>query len=190
LVGESGSGKSTIARCLVGLIEPTQGEVRWRGESINEWTAPRRRHFRREAQLVFQDTATSLNPRLTIGDSMREPLDVQRDGTKPERAQRVAALLSMVGLDASIASRRPDALSGGQRQRVVLARAMALAPALLVADEPVSSLDPSTQAQVMRLLLELQARRGLTCLLVLHDLHLLQQVCTRTGVMCQGRLVR
>ncbi len=189
LVGGSGSGKSTLARCLVGLIEPTEGEVRWRGEPIANWPADRRRRYARDAQLMFQDTATSLNPRLTIGASVREPLDIHGEGTGSARDAQVAALLTMVGLDPEMARRRPDELSGGQRQRVVLARAMALSPSLLVADEPVSSLDPSTQAQVMRLLLDLQARRGLTCLLVLHDLHLVQQVCTRTGVMCQGRLV-
>lgn len=189
LVGESGSGKSTVARCSVGLIDPSEGEIRWRGEPIATWSAARRRHFRREAQLVFQDTATSLSPRLTIGASVREPLDVQRDGTSAERDERVAALLDMVGLDPAVANRRPDALSGGQRQRVVLARAMALAPALLVADEPVSSLDPCTQAQVMNLLLDLRATHRLTCLVVLHDLHLVRRVCDRVGVMCRGRLV-
>lgn len=189
LVGASGSGKSTLARCFVGLLEPTLGEVRWRGEAIAGWPASRRRRYARDAQLMYQDTATSLNPRLTVGESLREPLDVHAAGTKQERDETVVALLAMVGLDPALARRKPGELSGGQRQRVVLARAMALSPSLLIADEPVSSLDRTTQAQVVDLLLDLRARRHLTCLLILHDLHLVQRTCSRVGVMCQGRLV-
>lgn len=189
LVGESGSGKSTLARCLVGLLAPTAGRVLWQGEPIDRWPPDRVRRLRREAQLVFQDTTTSLDPRRSIGDSIREPLDVQGVGGRDERAAHVARLLALVGLDASLASQRPDALSGGQRQRVVLARAMALAPRLLVADEPVSALDPSTQAQIVNLLLDLRDAHGLTCVLISHDLHLVERVCTRAGVMWRGRLV-
>lgn len=189
LVGESGSGKSTLARCLVGLLAPTAGRVLWQGEPIDCWPPDRVRRLRREAQLVFQDTTTSLDPRRSIGDSIREPLDIQDVGGWDERTAHVARLLALVGLDASLAAQRPDALSGGQRQRVVLARAMALAPRLLVADEPVSALDPSTQAQIVNLLLDLRDAHGLTCVLISHDLHLVERVCTRAGVMWRGRLV-
>jgi len=189
LVGESGSGKSTLARCLVGLLTPTHGEVCWQGQTTAGWDRERRRRFCREAQLVFQDTATSLNPRMRIGACVREPLDVHGDGTPDARDARVRDLLQQVGLDADVAARLPSELSGGQRQRVVLARALALSPALLVADEPVSSLDPSVQAQIMNLLLDVRERRGVTCVLIAHDLTLVERVCERVAVMCRGRLV-
>lgn len=189
LVGESGSGKTTTARCLLRLVEPTSGAVLFKGENVLAYDRTSLRAWRRHVQMIFQDPYASLNPRMRVGAIVREPLDIHAVGDRASRDQRVAGLLSLVGLDPDAATRYPDAFSGGQRQRVAIARALALSPALLVADEPVSSLDASVQAQIVNLLLDLQQRLGLTCLFISHDLRLVRHICTRVAVMFRGRIV-
>ncbi len=189
LVGESGSGKTTTGRCLLRLIEPTSGVVRFRGENVLAFDAARLRRARREMQIVFQDPYSSLNPRMRVGDIVEEPLVIHGIGTRAERRERVAELFRLVGLDAAQRDRRPDAFSGGQRQRIGLARALALNPSFLVLDEPVSALDMSVQAQVVALLRDLQARLKLTYLFITHDLRLVEHVCARVAVMYRGKIV-
>lgn len=189
LVGESGSGKTTAARCVLRLVEPTAGEVWFGGENVLTAARSRLRELRREMQIVFQDPWSSLNPRMRIGDIVEEPLSIHGVGTPTDRRERVAELLTLVGLDPGWRRRHPHELSGGQRQRVGLARAMALNPSFLIADEPVSALDVSVQAQVLNLLLDLQERLGLTCLFIAHDLRLVRQICSRVAVMYRGRIV-
>ena len=189
LVGESGSGKTTTGRCILRLIEPTSGEVAFRGEDVLRFSRARMRQARRQMQIVFQDPYSSLNPRMRVGDIVEEPLIIHRAGTKAERRQRVADLFQLVGLDPSQLRRYPHQFSGGQRQRIGLARALALNPSLVIADEPVSALDVSVQAQVVNLLMELQARLKLTYLFIAHDLRLVRHICTRVAVMYRGRIV-
>jgi ABC-type oligopeptide transport system ATPase subunit len=189
LVGESGSGKSTTGRCILRLIEPTSGDVLFRGENVLAFPRARMRQARRDMQIVFQDPYSSLNPRMRAGDIVEEPLVIHRLGFKPERRARVAELFALVGLDATHLSRYPHEFSGGQRQRIGIARALALHPALIVADEPVSALDVSIQAQVVRLMLDLKERLKLTYLFIAHDLRLVEDVCSRVAVMYLGRIV-
>jgi ABC-type oligopeptide transport system ATPase subunit len=189
LVGESGSGKTTTARCLLRLVEPTSGEVRFKGEDVLAFDKQQLRRWRREAQMVFQDPQGSLNPRMRIGAILREPLEIHGIGSSDERRIRVEELLGLVGLDADAAAKYPEAFSGGQRQRIGIARALALSPSLLVADEPVSALDVSVQAQVVNLLLDVGERLRLACLFVSHDLRLVRRICTRVAVMYRGRIV-
>lgn len=189
LVGESGSGKSTTGRCLLRLVEPTSGEIRFRGEDVRACSRGRLRELRREMQIVFQDPYGSLNPRMRAGAIVEEPLVVHRLGSRAERRARVADLFRLVGLDPAFMVRYPREFSGGQRQRIGLARALALGPSFIVADEPVSALDVSVQAQVINLLMDLQQQLGLTCLLIAHDLRLVQHVCSRVAVMYRGRIV-
>jgi oligopeptide/dipeptide ABC transporter ATP-binding protein len=189
LVGESGCGKSTLGRVLLRLEEPTAGRVRFTGEDMAAFDRPRLKQFRREAQIVYQDPYSSLNPRRSVGDLIAEPLDIHRVGTPAERRDRVAWLLNVVGLLPEHGGRYPHEFSGGQRQRIVIARALALNPRLLLADEPVSALDVSIQAQVVNLLKELQARFNLTYLFISHDLSLVEYICDRVAVMYLGRLV-
>jgi oligopeptide transport system ATP-binding protein len=189
LVGESGSGKSTTGRCVLRLTEPTAGEVRFDGEDVLAFSPRRMRAARRDMQMVFQDPYTSLNPRMRAGAIVAEPLEIHRVGSAASRRDRVAELLALVGLDVAHMSRYPHEFSGGQRQRLGLARALALEPKFLVADEPVSALDVSIQAQVINLLMDLQARLGLTYLFIAHDLRLVRHIATRVGVMHRGRLV-
>ncbi|HEV8502177.1 MAG TPA: oligopeptide/dipeptide ABC transporter ATP-binding protein [Casimicrobiaceae bacterium] len=189
LVGESGSGKTTTARCLLRLVEPTSGEIRFKDIDLRALSARELRRARRHLQIVFQDPYSSLNPRMRVGDIVEEPLVIHRIGTKAERKARVAELFRMVGLDPADAGKRPQEFSGGQRQRIGLARAIALEPSFVVCDEPVSALDVSVQAQVVNLLLDLQTTLGLTYLFVAHDLRLVRQVCTRVAVMYLGRIV-
>jgi oligopeptide/dipeptide ABC transporter ATP-binding protein len=189
LVGESGCGKSTLGRVLLRLEELTAGRVHFNGEDIAAFDAPRLKRFRREAQIVYQDPYSSLNPRRTIGDLIAEPLDIHRVGTPAERRERMAWLLNVVGLLPEHGRRYPHEFSGGQRQRIVIARSLALNPQLLLADEPVSALDVSIQAQVVNLLKELQAQFNLTYIFISHDLSLVEYICDRVAVMYLGRLV-
>ena len=189
LIGESGSGKTTTGRCALRLIEPTSGEIRFKEMDLRALSARDLRRARRHLQIVFQDPYASLNPRMRVGDIVEEPLIVHRIGTKADRKARVAELLRRVGLDPADAGKRPQAFSGGQRQRVGLARAIALEPSFVVCDEPVSALDVSVQAQIVNLLLDLQATLGLTYLFIAHDLRLMRQICTRVAVMYRGRIV-
>jgi ABC-type oligopeptide transport system ATPase subunit len=189
LVGESGSGKTTTGRCILRLIEPTSGEVAFKGQDVLALDRRTLREARRHMQMVFQDPYSSLNPRMRVETIVEEPLVIHRIGTKAERARRVAELLAHVGLDPELRRRYPREFSGGQRQRIGLARALALNPSLIIADEPVSALDVSIQAQVINLLVDLQARFALTYLLIAHDLRLVRHVCTRVAVMYRGRIV-
>ncbi|HEY6892808.1 MAG TPA: ATP-binding cassette domain-containing protein [Rhodanobacteraceae bacterium] len=190
LVGESGSGKTTTGRCILRLIEPTSGDVRFRGENVLGFSRARLRQARRDMQIVFQDPYASLNPRMRAGQIVEEPLVIHRLGSRPERRERVAELFRLVGLDpVSHPGRYPREFSGGQRQRIGLARALALHPSFLVLDEPVSSLDTTVQAQVIDLLTDLQQQLRLTYLFIAHDLRLVEHICTRVAVMYRGRIV-
>jgi ABC-type oligopeptide transport system ATPase subunit len=189
LVGESGSGKTTTGRCILRLIEPTSGEVRFRDEDVLGFSKSRMRQARRDMQIVFQDPYSSLNPRMRVGDIVEEPLIIHRIGGKAERRARVAELFELVGLDTSQLARYPHQFSGGQRQRIGLARALALNPSLVIADEPVSALDVSVQAQVINLMMDLQERLKLTYLFIAHDLRLVRHICRRVAVMYLGKIV-
>ncbi|MFM1988662.1 MAG: hypothetical protein RJA99_1619 [Pseudomonadota bacterium] len=190
LVGESGSGKSTTGRMLVGLIPPTRGSIRLFGEETGTGADPRRAAAaRRRTQFVFQDPQGSLNPRMRIGDAIAEPLDIAGGLTRADRGRRVAELLDTVGLPRSAADRFPHEFSGGQRQRIGIARALALSPAFVVCDEPVSALDVSLQAQIVNLLLDLQQAFGLSYLFIAHDLAVVRQISTRVAVIYAGEIV-
>ncbi|HUE85529.1 MAG TPA: ATP-binding cassette domain-containing protein [Vicinamibacterales bacterium] len=189
LVGESGSGKSTTGRCMLRLIEPTSGEVRFRNQDVVAFDRHRLRAVRREMQMIFQDPYASLNPRMRVRDIVEEPLIVHRIGSRTERRAQVAELFRLVGLDPTHLARYPREFSGGPRPRLGRARALALQPAVIIADEPVSALDVSIQAQVINLLLDLQERLKLTYLFIAHDLRLVRHVCTRVAVMYLGKIV-
>lgn len=189
LVGESGSGKTTTGRCMLRLMEPTAGEVLFRGENVLRFSRERMRRARRDMQMVFQDPFSSLNPRMRVETIVEEPLVIHRIGSREARRGRVDELLSRVGLDPALKRRYPHEFSGGQRQRIGLARALALNPSFIIADEPVSALDVSIQAQVINLLLDLQRDLGLTYLFIAHDLHLVRHACSRVAVMYLGRIV-
>jgi oligopeptide transport system ATP-binding protein len=189
LVGESGSGKSTTGRCILRLVEPTAGDVFFRGENVLQFSRGRMRQARRDMQIVFQDPYSSLNPRMKAGAIVEEPLIIHKLGAKTERRDRVAELFTLVGLDPGHLARYPHEFSGGQRQRIGIARALALNPALIIADEAVSALDVSIQAQVVRLMLDLKERLKLTYLFIAHDLRLVEHICSRVAVMYLGRIV-
>jgi oligopeptide transport system ATP-binding protein len=189
LVGESGSGKSTTGRCILRLIEPTSGDVLFRGENVLSFSSTRMRQARRDMQIVFQDPYSSLNPRMRVGQIVEEPLVIHGLGSRSERRTRAAELFDLVGLEPDHLQRYPHEFSGGQRQRIGIARALALNPALIVADEAVSALDVSIQAQVVTLLLDLQQRLKLTYLFIAHDLRLVENICSRVAVMYLGKIV-
>lgn len=189
LVGESGCGKSTLGRTLLRLEEATAGSVRLAGRDVLRASSREMMGLRREMQMVFQDPYSSLNPRLTVGESVAEPLDIHRIGTRSERRARVRDLFARVGLREEMLDRFPNEFSGGQRQRVGLARALALRPRLIVADEPVSALDVSVQAQVLNLMAELQREFQLTYVFISHDLAVVDYISDRIAVMYLGRIV-
>ena len=190
LVGESGSGKSTLARTALGLIEPRSGSVRWRSRELLPFRKRDARAIHREMQIVFQDPASSLDPRMTVAEAVAEPLDVHRLVPRRQRIQKVIELLRRVELGPELLDRYPHEISGGQAQRVALARALATAPALLVADEALSALDISLRAQMANLLLDLRASSGIACLFVTHDLRLASYLCDRIAVLADGVIVR
>jgi len=189
LVGESGSGKSTLGRLLLRLVEPDAGSLRFDGIDLMKIAPSALRKLRRHFQIVFQDPYGSLNPRMRVGSIVGEPLAIHRMGSRAERRQRVRELLARVGLDPSTAERYPHAFSGGQRQRIGIARAIACGPRFLVADEPVSALDPPVQAQIVNLLLDLQQQMGLAYLFISHDLRLVQHLSDRVCVLYCGKIV-
>ncbi len=189
LVGESGCGKTTTGRCLLRLIEPTAGSIRFRGEDITHVNGERLRTLRRDMQMVFQDPYGSLNPRCTVGQILGEPLLVHRICPRDEIPDRVRQLLDQVGLEADMADLYPHQFSGGQRQRIGIARALSLHPALMVCDEPVSALDVSVQAQVINLLRDLQDSLGMAYIFIAHDLAVVAHLCHEVAVMYLGEIV-
>ena len=189
IVGESGCGKSTLARVVLRLIDPSEGEIRFDGDNITALSPRALRSFRRKAQLIFQDPFASLNPRMTVGDILNEPLMLHDVVPASERDGRVSALLVQVGLKPQDAKRFPHEFSGGQRQRIAIARALAVEPDLIICDEPVSALDVSIRAQILNLLADLKAKLGLSLLFISHDLSVVRSVADRVAVMYLGRVV-
>jgi oligopeptide/dipeptide ABC transporter ATP-binding protein len=189
LVGESGCGKSTLARCTIRLLEPDAGTVLFEGTDLSRMSGSDLRKSRRSFQMIFQDPVASLDPRLTVAAAIGEPLEAHRLGTRRERDLRVAELMESVALDPALADRQPGMLSGGQQQRVVIARALALRPRLLIADEPVSALDASVQIQILNLLADLQRRLGLTLMMISHSLAVIHYMCAHIRVMYLGKIV-
>ncbi len=189
LVGESGSGKSTTGRLILRLIDATEGEVFLNGENILKADGKRLRSLRKEMQIIFQDPYSSLNPRMTIGKILEEPFIIHQMGNKAERKEKVLKLLEKIGLHPDAVGRYPHEFSGGQRQRVGIARAISLSPRLIVADEPISSLDVSIQAQIINLLEDLQKEFNLSILFIAHDLNMVRHLSNRVAVMYLGRIV-
>lgn len=189
LVGESGSGKTTIGRVILRLLAATEGQVLFEGKDVLKMSADSVRHLRKEMQIIFQDPYASLNPRMTVGDAIGEPLYIHNIAKGADATARVQELLKLVGLQAYHANRYPHEFSGGQRQRIGIARALAVNPKFIVCDEPVSALDVSIQAQVINLLEDLQEQLGLTYLFIAHDLSVVRHISTRVAVMYVGKVV-
>nr|WP_240916284.1 ATP-binding cassette domain-containing protein [Sanguibacter sp. HDW7] len=189
IVGESGSGKTTTARVLLGLEQPTRGEVFFEGRAEGSRSGKRRKEIGRVVSAVFQDPATALNPRMSIKDALRDPLDVHGIGSAASRVEKVREILSLVGLPASALAMLPTQLSGGQRQRVAIARALVLDPSVIVADEPTSALDVSVRAQILNLLADVKESLGLAMVFISHDIQTVRYVSDRIAVMSRGKVV-
>jgi oligopeptide transport system ATP-binding protein len=189
LVGESGCGKSTLGRAIIRLYEPTSGQVQFDGKNFLEVKGEDLRKIRKDIQMIFQDPYASLDPRMTIGQILSQPFEIHGMLSGPERVERVKQLLQIVGLKASHVGRYPHEFSGGQRQRISIARAVALNPSLVIADEPVSALDVSIQAQVLNLMKDLQEKLKLTYIFISHDLSVIEHICDRIAVMYLGKIV-
>ncbi|CAG9297512.1 ABC transporter ATP-binding protein [Celerinatantimonas diazotrophica] len=189
IVGESGCGKSTLGRCLLRLVEPSSGEVLIDGKDLTAMSAKTLTAMRKDIQIIFQDPYASLSPRMTIHDILREPLDTHHIGTVQEREEKIAQIMQEVGLRPQILTRYPHEFSGGQRQRIGIARALVLEPKLIIADEPVSALDVSVQAQVLNLISDLKNKRALSFVFIAHDLAVVQHICDEVAVMYLGHIV-
>jgi oligopeptide transport system ATP-binding protein len=190
LVGESGCGKTTVGRTLIGLYKPTEGSVLYKGEDLVSADSKMWAKYRRQMQMIFQDPYSSLNPRMTVGDIVGEPIDIHKLASgKKERMERIEYLLNMVGLNPEHLNRYPHEFSGGQRQRIGIARALAVEPDLIVCDEPISAVDVSIQAQIINMLERLQDELGLTYLIIAHDLSMIKYISDRVAVMYLGKIV-
>ncbi len=189
LIGESGSGKTTIARLILGLLKPDSGRIIFDGKDILSMNRQELKEYRRKVQVVFQNPYTSFNPLMKVKDIIKEPLDIHKIGTKNERIKRVKEVLSLVNIPEEFLERYPDQLSGGQRQRIGIARALAINPEIIIADEPVSSLDVSIQAQIINLFLKLHKEFGMTFLFIAHDINLVRHLSDRIAVLYKGEIV-
>ncbi|MFM6929219.1 MAG: ABC transporter ATP-binding protein [Bdellovibrio sp.] len=189
LVGESGCGKSTLGRTLIRLYEPTAGTIQFEGQDFLKLKGDGLRKKRKDMQMIFQDPYASLDPRMTVGQIIRQPMDIHNVDTPENRTKRVLELIELVGLRKSAVNRYPHEFSGGQRQRICIARAIALNPELIICDEPVSALDVSIQAQILNLLEDLQQKLGLTYIFISHDLSVIEHICDRIAVMYLGKIV-